>query len=398
MTSRPGNNFFRFLDAIAAHRGLVLGTVLTGLIVSVLIALVLPKWYKGEALLLPPKEQTIQSAGLAELAKVTSVAGGLNLPVLVTASDLYARMLRSHAICDPIIEKFGLAERFGTAGGTETYVELMGRARFQVTNEGLVSVSVEDKDPKMAADLANAFVGELMALDQKISSSRATKNREFVQERLGRVKAKLDSSRRALEQFQRANRAVDFDEQTRLAITQATDLKVSHAKVDLEVRALERMVGEDSPELADKKARRDIISRQLSDLESGTRDSSYFALPVSRIPALKGEYELLYSDVKVNEGLYETLLSLLEQARVQEGSEAGTFSVLDNARVPELRSRPKRSLIVLGGTGFALVLALLLAAWLEYLRGLEESSPDDYRRAMHFINAYLGWLPGMRKR
>ncbi len=397
MSSRSGNNFFRFLDAVAAHRGLVVGFVVVGAIASVLIALVLPKWYKGEALLLPPKEQTIQSAGLSELAKVTSVAGGLNLPVLVTPSDLYARMLRSHAICDPIIEKFALASRFGTGGNTETYIELMGRTKFQVTNEGLLSISAEDKDPQVAADLANAFVDELMALDQKISSSRATQNRQFVEERLGRVKAKLDSARGALEQFQRANKAVDFDEQTRMAISQATDLKVALAKIDLEVKALERMVGEDNPELADKKARRAIIQKQLTDLETGSRDSSYFSLPVSRIPALKGQYELLYSDIRVNEGLYETLLSLLEQAKVQEGSETGTFSVLDRSRVPEVRNRPKRTLIVLGGVGFSLVLALLLAAWLEYLRGLEESSPDDYRRVMRFADAFFGWLPGVRK-
>jgi uncharacterized protein involved in exopolysaccharide biosynthesis len=389
---------FKLLEAVAVHRGLVVGLIVFGTLLSVVIALVLPKWYKGEALLLPPKEQTIQSAGLAELAEVTSVAGGLNLPVLVTPSDLYARMLRSHAICDPITEKFSLAERFGSGNRTETYVELMARSRFQVTDEGLLSIGVEDKDPQMAADLANAFVDELMSLDQKISSSRATQNRQFVEERLVRVKGKLDSSRRALEEFQRANRAVDFDAQTRLAIAQATDLKVALAKVDLEVKSLERVVGEDNAELIDKKARLQIIQRQLNDLEEGGRDSSYFSLPVSRIPQLKGEYELLYSDVKVNEALYETLLGLLEQAKVQEGSQAGTFSVLDRARAPELRSRPKRSLIVLAGAGFSLVLSLLLAAWLEYVRRLEESSPEDYRRVMGFIEAFLGWLPGIRRR
>jgi uncharacterized protein involved in exopolysaccharide biosynthesis len=398
VTERSSNNLFRLLEAITLHRALVIGLIVVGTALSVGIALVLPKWYKGEALLLPPKEQTMKGAGLAELAEVTSVAGGLNLPVLVTASDLYARMLRSHAICDPITEKFDLPARFGTGNQTETYVELMARARFAVTNEGLLSISVEDKDPQTAADLANAFVDELMALDQKISSSRATKNRQFIEERLGRVKGQLDSSRQALEAFQRTNKAVDFDEQTRLAISQATDLKVMLAKLDLDIKSLERVVGEDNAELIDKKSRRQIVQKQLADLEEGGRDSSYFSLPVSRIPKLKGQYELLYSNVRVNEALYETLLGLLEQAKVQEGSQTGTFSVLDRARLPELRSRPKRSLIVLAGAGFSILLALVLAAGLEYLRRLEESSVEDYRRAMRFVDAFLGWLPGMRKR
>jgi len=319
------------------------------------------------------------------------------LPVLVTASDLYARMLKSHAICEPIIEQFGLQAEYGASNLTETYVELMDRCKFKVTDEGLVSITVEDRDPKTAAAMANAFVDELTALDQRISSSRATQNRKFVEERLAKVKAQLDSSRGALEEFQKVNRAVDFDEQTKLAISQATDLKVKLAQVDLEVQALERVVGDNDPDLTDKKNRRRILVRQLAELERGGKDSSYFSLPVASIPALKGRYELLYSNVRVNEGLYVTLLGLLEQAKVQEGGQSTTLSILDRARVPELRSRPRRSIIVLAGFGISLLLALLLASGLEYLRRLEESSVDDYHRAMRFINAFLGWLPGVRK-
>ena len=397
MTERPPNNLFRLLEVLAIRRGLVIGLIVFGTLLSVVIALVLPQWFRGEALILPPKEQTIKAAGLAELAEVTSVTGGLNLPVLVTPSDLYARMLKSHAISDPIIKRFNLQERYRARNLTETYVALMDRARFRVTDEGLLSISIEDRDPQAAADLTNAFVDELTTLNQKISTFRAVQNRQFIDERLARVQTQLDSSRRALEEFQRTNRAVDFDEQTRLAIAQATDMKVALAKVDLEVKVLERVAGQDNPELAEKKSRRQILERQLTDLEQGGRDNSYFSLPVSRIPALKGRYELLYSNVKVNEALYETLLGLSEQAKVQEGSQSTTFSVLDRAAVPELRSRPQRTIIVLAGFGFSVLIAFLLAAALEYMRRLEQTSADDYHRAMRFVSAFLGWLPGVKK-
>ena len=51
----------------------------------------------------------------------------------------------------------------------------------------------------------------------------------------------------------------------------------------------------------------------------------------------------------------------------------------------------------MAGFGISLLLALILASGLEYMRRLEESSADDYHRAMRFIDAFLGWLPGMRK-
>jgi len=43
-----------------------------------------------------------------------------------------------------------------------------------------------------------------------------------------------------------------------------------------------------------------------------------------------------------------------------------------------------------------LIIAVLFAAWLEYLVRLRESSPDDYRRLVLFRDAFLGWLPGIK--
>lgn len=398
MSTSSSGNLWLMLEVLVRRRGFIIGFVLIVAILAAGIAMILPKWYKAEALLLPPKDVAPAIDQLSRLSEVVSVTGGLNLPVMVTASDVYARMLRSRSIAERIISQYDLARRYDTKTQLETYEALMDHARFNVTGEGLLSITVEDRNPDTAAAMANTYTEEINRLSQEITSSRARENRMFVDQRLNQVRIELDSSRAALERFQRTNRAVDFDEQTRLAIEQASGLKVSLAQVELDLQMSERRLGPDNPGLQEMKRKRDIIRRQLEQLELGGPDSSYFSMPVSAIPTLKGQYETLYSRVRVNESLYNTLLEQLERAKIEEQRQSSAITVLDRASAPELRSRPKRALIVLGSAGVAFFLAVLLAILFEYLDRLQENRPDEYRRAAYVINSLFGWIPGIRRR
>ena len=91
------------------------------------------------------------------------------------------------------------------------------------------------------------------------------------------------------------------------------------------------------------------------------------------------------------------LLEQLERARIQEEEQSPSISVLDRARPPELRSRPKRTMIVASAFGISLIVALLLAAFLDYLDRMRTRRPDDYARAQYVTDAFLGWLPGVRR-
>jgi len=397
VTDPAGNNLWVALEAVARHRRIVSALVLVVTLGAVVVSLLLPSWYEAEAVLLPPKDVSAGLDQISKLSEVMSVTGGLNLPVMVTPSDVYARILRSQRVTGRIIEKFNLRSRYDTETWADTYAEYATHTKFSVTEEGLVSVKVEDREPQVAADMANAVVDELNSVNQEIVSGRARRNRQFIEARLVEVKAKLDTTRAALEQFQKAHRTVDFDAQTKLAIDQATDLKVSLARVDLEITMGEQTLGKDNPELIEKKQRREAIRQQLRRLETGGNDTSYFSLPVASIPGLKGQYELLFGRVRVTESIYNMLLEQLERARIQEEEQSPSISILDRARAPEIRSRPKRTIIAGVAFGLSLIAALMLAAILEYLDRLRTQRPEDYKRARYVIEALLGWLPGVRR-
>ena len=395
MSQPEPSQVLTILEALGRRRGLIVGLVVLATVVAVVVSLVLPKYYTSTALLLPPPQES-QAGGLAQLVDVELFSAGSRMPGLITLNDVYARILRSRRIYDRLIEKFDLMTLYG-GGRTAVYKVLDDKIDVRVTEEGLLQIAVEDKDPQLAADMANTCVEGLIELNRDLVSNTVKEKREFIEARLHEVSVQLDSARTDLEQFQIKNRAVNFDEQTALAIEQATNLKVSEASLVLDISILENELGKDNPELVERRRRLKVIREQLHDLEWGGDDSSFFSLPVSAVPTLRGEYESLYTKVKVNETLYRTLLELLEQARIQEKEYGPTIAVLDWPTVPDLRSKPQRSLIVIGTFAIALVFSVLLALWLEYVRRLREQRYEDYERLMVFASAYFGWLPGVKR-
>ncbi len=398
MSSKSDANLWLMLEVLSHRRNLILGVVVSATVISVIISLILPKWYTAKAVLLPPKDFSLSLGSRGSIDEVLSLTRGLDLPVMVTSSDVYARVLKSTTIAGRIIEDFDLQSRYDTDNKNETYDALMDHAKFLVSDEGLLEIAVEDTDPQVAADMANAFVVVLDEINRSIVTERVGLTRAFLEKRIKQVRAELDSSRVAFENFQIEHHAIDFDEQIRLAIDQAVVLKADLAKLDIDIEVLSQTHSPQHSEVLRMKQRRETIVRQLSLMERTNPDSSFFSLPVADIPRIKGQYEDLYSHVKVGERLYELVLEQLEQVKLEQQQSTPTLSVLDHAIPPLIKSSPKRVLIVTGTAVLSLLFSLLLAVFLEYLQKLQTESPEDYKRVMYFISSYFGWLPGVAKR
>jgi tyrosine-protein kinase Etk/Wzc len=398
MSVESKSNVWVFLELLARRRGLILALVLVITLGAALVSFLLPQWFTATALMLPPPDEST-GGGLSQLTEISSYTGGVRLPGLVTPNDVYARMLRSRRVADKIIQKFNLMERYKASNATALYLTLGQRTTVGVTDEGLLSLSVEDRDPQTAADMATAYVNELIQLNRELLSTTAREKREFIEARLNQIKSQLDSARQGLERFQLEQRTVNLDEQATMALNQAVQLKVEQANLELDISMNQKVLGAQHPNLIEKRERLGLIDQQLAELEwGGVKDSSFFSVPISAIPGLRGRYESLYALVQVNERLYATLLELYEQARIQEQENSPTIAVLDWPRVPDLRSRPQRTAIVIAAFILSLIAAIFLAAWLEFVKRMKDTQPQDYERLIVFRQAFFGWLPGARRR
>lgn len=397
MNEKPTGNFWFFLELMAKRRNFIISFVVIFTLIAVIVSFVLPKKYKATAIILPPKDFSTVTPGGGYLSDAVSLTKGVSLPIMVTPSDVYAQMLKSTTIAERIIDTFNLMEYYHTDNFTDTYEVLMYYSDFRVSDVGLLEVSFIDKNPARSAEIANTFIKELEIVNRTIVSDRLKQNKNFIEERLNGVKNELDSTRKVFEEFQMTNKAIDFSEQTRLAIDQAVALKIRMAELDLNIKIKETKLGKDHSDLKELVQQYQTVKDQLNTLENKNADSSFFSLPISAIPSLRGQYETLYSRVKVNESLYKILLEQYEQVKFQEQENTPVLSVLDWARIPEVRYSPKRTLIVVSTFALSLLLSILLAAFAEYYHRLEKTSPEDYKRLSMFLHSFLGWLPGMKR-
>lgn len=389
-------NLWRLLEVIAHRIKFIITFTLAVAIISALISLLLPRWYKASALILPPKEDNMR-LGTSGVEEMISLTAGLTLPTRATPSDIYARILRSRNMFERIIEANKLRDYYGIPSTVDLLEKINKLAIFRVTEEGLLEITYIDKDPKMAAAVANSFVEELDIMSRELSSSRAKTTREFIGNRLTEVSRDLDSSRAALNEFQQKYKAVDLDRQTQLAIESAVSLKVSLAENEIDLKIKEKNLSATHPDVVTLRRRVDEIKSQIKSLEEGVENGSYLSLPVSEVPFLKSQLADLTGKVKVSENLYEILSQQFEQAKIQEKMDTPVISILDRAYPPEIPFRPQKRIIVMVSTGLALIVSILFALFMHYVSGLEKNSPEDYNRAVLLFNMFLGWIPGVKR-
>ena len=166
------------LSALGRQKKLIyiLPVITTALAVAAAF-LISPK-YVSTAVIMPPQQQSSGvSAVLGQLGGLASAAGGI--AGLKNPNDLYVGVLQSRTIADTLIERFKLKERYDKDTMDETR-EKLDKVREVINGkDGLISISVTDKNPKFAADLANAYVVELASVTQNLAITEASRRRLF---------------------------------------------------------------------------------------------------------------------------------------------------------------------------------------------------------------------------
>ena len=95
------------------------------------------------------------------------------------------------------------------------------------------------------------------------------------------------------------------------------------------------------------------------------------------MPILGVPYADKFRQLKVDEAVYETLTKQFELAKVQEAKEIPSVKVLDTPEIPEHKSFPPRTLIVLGGTCLAFALSVLWILGEQRWRRIDPGDPLD---------------------
>lgn len=383
-TGSQGQDEISLLDLLAAigrKRKIVLLTVGIAVVIGLLLALLLPKEYTAETTLLPPQQQnslsSLLSSQLGSLGAVASLTG--NSLGLKNPNDMYVAMFRSRAVEDAMIKKYGLMKEY--------HAKLLSIARKKFESEssvngsskdGLLHISVTDRSPKRAAQLANGYVDEFRGLSNHLAITDAAQHRMFFQQQMEDAKNKLTDAEVALEQTEEKNGTIEVSSQARALIETGASLNAQIAAKEVEIHGMESFAAPDNPNLVQAKEELSALKSQLKKLTgAGGNPGDELILPKGKLPAAGLEYLRKYRDVQYYQTIFDILAKQFEIAKLDEAREGALIQVVDPATAPDHKSAPKRALILVGFTAGGLFLGVLLALG---AAGLESMEADPETR------------------
>ncbi|BBH14888.1 hypothetical protein JD974_14100 [Chromobacterium haemolyticum] len=368
-------DLFDVLKTLLKHKRWVIGSVIALGGAALALSLLLPPLYSSTAKILPPQQQSSstnmllgQLSGLAGMAGVSGIAG------LKNPGDLYIGLLQSRTVADNLIQQFKLKQRYAAETMDDARKALQSVSTISSSSkDGLISISVEDKDPQFAAALANGYIAQLIRLNQSLAVTDAAKRRLFFDTQLKQTKTQLAAAETALRQTQERTGMIQPDGQVQAIMNTVTQLKASVAAKEVQLEALRSYATEQNPLYQRTKQELAGLKTQLAKLESGAEIAGDVMVPTGKMPQSGLEYLRRLREVKYQETIFELLAKQYELARIDEAKDSSQIQILDSAVVPELRSKPIRSLIMAAGLVGGLMLGIALALLRERFHSAQQS-------------------------
>ncbi len=212
------------LIIVAKRRSFILKFVGITVIVTLGIVWFWPNSYKANVKILPPQQtQSMASAAMAsQLGPLASLGSSLGLR---NTGDVYVSMLRSDTIANSLIDRFSLMAVYKSKWRVDAQKKLESSTDVTMAKDGVISVSVDDRSPQLAADLANGYIDELEKLAKRLAVTEAGKRRLFYE---SEVKSELDELSKAelgLKQTQEKTGIFTLESQAKAVIESVAALR-----------------------------------------------------------------------------------------------------------------------------------------------------------------------------
>ena len=403
-TMKPASELIlEFFSVIASRKRPLAMFVIGATLLTSLVALFLPKWYKASASVFPA-ENTDLFSGLGGLSSiVSSISPSKKISALAGNSDLdrYTAILKSDRALTAVIDKFDLVHVYDITKyrREKTIKELLSNVDFDISDEGSLEISVYDKEPQRAADMANYFVTVLNDINSEMHVQNARGNREFIEQRYSKNLTDIDAAQDSFTTFQLRTGVVAVPEQVDASIKVAADLSAQLEMKEVELGILERTVSKNHPSYAEKLLEVQELQKKLhlmNDNSSSGEGDMKILLPFKETPELGAEYLRLYRNVEIQYKILQFIAPLYEQAKVEENRNTPSVVVLDHASVPEMKARPKILLFALIAFVASLLTGVAAVFVLEARDRVQKSRPEEYARLVALLRAE--WMPNFRGR
>lgn len=321
---------------------------------------VVPPTFTAKTTFLSPQQQSSASAALAQIGALASLAGaggGLKSP-----ADQFVSLMQSDTVSNRVIDQFKLMGVYDKNLKADARKELLENVKITAgKKDNLITIEVDDHDPKRAADMANAFVDELKRLSSNLALSEAQQRRVFFEHQMEQARDHLAAAQTSLQK-------AGFNVETMRTEPKATAeayarTRAEVAATEVKIQTLRQSMTESAPELRRQEAALAALKTQLTNFEQPSSTSS------------GPNYVGAYREFKYQEALFDIMARQFELAKLDEAREGPLFQVVDAATPPERKSKPRRLHVLAIGAMMALAASILFFGIAQYARPHRRAAP-----------------------
>jgi tyrosine-protein kinase Etk/Wzc len=362
---------------IVHNRWLIAKTAFIVALLGAIISLLLPIRYTASTSILPPQQGS--SAGAALMAQlgnfgsVASLAGGsLGLK---NPNDLQVAMLKSRTIEDAMVDQFHLMDLYKSKHRSdarkkfESFVDIDSGSK-----DGLIRISVTDGDPRRAADIANGYVDAFKRLSATLAVTEASQRRLFFEQQLGQAKDNLAGAEEELKKTEQKTGLIQLDSQARAAIELVAQLRGEIAAKEVQISGMRSFATGENPDLQMAEQQLAGLKSQEEKMGAASENASNALIPKGNMQEAGIEYVRRLREVKYFETIFDMLARQYEIAKVDEARQGAVVQIVDQAIVPDRRSSPQRTLIVIGAALFGILVGIVWAFATEGLARLAHNT------------------------
>ena len=365
-------------------------------LITAAISLIIPKWYRSQATILPPTDDgglnfgaILNNLPLAGLG----LGGGFD-----EGTSMIVAIVNSRSLKEKIISEFDLVSRYKVENVEEALEILRSRIAIDISDEGMIKIDAmtktsflansdqELKVRRLSQSMTSFIVDQVDNRNRQLKTEQARRNRVFIEKRYFQNVADLKAAEDSLQIFQQKNGILVLPEQLQASISAMAEIKAQIAMTEMDLEYKRLYMGATHPDYMQAQNRLKAMITEYDSMLSGDKNRDNVIIPLDKAPEMGIKFARLYREVKLQEAITEFLLPQYEQAKIQEAKDTSTIQVLDAPFLPIKRIKPKRALLVLLA-GFAGLLISILAAYIHlHLTYMEENNAQEFKKITQILH------------
>jgi len=335
----------------------------------------LPDVYQAEATLLVNIGS--QSDSAATILAAMSNDKSASAASTYDNGGLILEIIHSRLLLDHLIDEFDLSNRYHIATSVRAVSRrtVLNNSQFLYEpTTGVFKIFFKDRDPAFARDVTNRFVS---LLEDWFSSSHGQTNlekRQLLEEKLGEVKAGIDSLQLKLNALRKQYGVLNIDELGQAQAALLANLRSQLILKDVDIMNHSGYSSTDDPRFKQLQQERQNLSNLIAQSQekipeyrtSSDGDVRQVHSSKLSLPDVAQQFSQLTLELDIQQRIYDALTPQYEAAKLSSNQSYSAFRVLELAEAPDIKTGPQRSRLVItalgGGLAASLALSLLIDA------------------------------------